>query len=276
MDTAAAYQCSEAEMALLQQVTLPLNHCSVPSWLLASLAYQQRPIPLQLDSVGAWYQKLFCTLSQFENSADRAASFNDFMQVRFCLAVQSGSDITQEIITRPKVNYRRLLLGWLMDSDNDQGAAWRSWVESRFGLLTQFHQQEAITLESDAYLRFRHQCSRATYNTNEVFEQLDLLYQYCQLELSLRYPQQEHLCLYRGSDALPAYQFAGQTAMLFNNLSSFTLSAEGALHFGTQVVKVSVPLTKIVSFDSLLPGSLQGEQEFMVLGGLYAVELITI
>ncbi|KFZ39189.1 hypothetical protein HR45_02010 [Shewanella mangrovi] len=264
-------------MALLQQVTIALNHCNVPSWLLASLAYQQRPIPLQLDSVGTWYQKLFTTLRQFENSTDRVASFNDFMQLRFCLSkelLQAAQEL--DAPSRPKVNYRRLLLGWLFDSDNEQGAAWRSWVESRFGLLTRFHQEEVLGPESEAYLRFRHQCAVATYNTNELFEQLDLLYQFCQLELSLRFPECEHITLYRGSAELASYQFDGHSATLLNNLSSFTLTAEDALHFGAQVVAVKVPLSKIVSFDSLLPGSLQGEQEFMVLGGLYRVEQVKV
>ncbi|MBP7548598.1 MAG: hypothetical protein KA754_11675, partial [Corallincola sp.] len=58
----------------------------------------------------------------------------------------------------------------------------------------------------------------------------------------------------------------------YNNLSSFTRDADAACRFGSQVLAVAVPLTKIVCFDSLLPGPLDGEGEFMVLGGRYRVE----
>ena len=44
-----------------------------------------------------------------------------------------------------------------------------------------------------------------------------------------------------------------------------------AYRFGSRVYGVEVPLSKIVCFDTLLPGSLGGESEFMVLGGLYPV-----
>lgn len=172
---------------------------------------------------------------------------------------------------RPKVNYRRLLLGWLFDSDNEQGAAWRSWVESRFGLLTCFHQEPLPNPDSPEYLRYRQQCNRAIYNTNELYDQLDLLYCFCQQELRLRYPQQEHILLYRGCADLPRYHIEGRDVKLFNNLSSFTLDPESALRFGSKVYEVKVPLTKVACFELLMPRSLEGEQEFMVLGGLYSV-----
>lgn len=266
------YSCSPAETDLLQKVSLPLNHCNVPSWLLASTAYQTNPIPLEIDGTHIWYSALFSALDSAEGYKARLECFNNFMSVHFRLG--NSEQIACENSDpppRPKVNYRRLLLGWLFDSDNEQGAAWRSWVESRFGLLTCYHRESLYGPDTSQYLRFRQVCTRATYNTNELYAQLDLLYCFCQYELKSRYTG-EHLTLYRGCSEIPEYVINGNNIKLFNNLSSFTADPESALRFGSKVFSVQVPLTKIACFESLLPHSLQGEQEFMVLGGLYKVE----
>lgn len=272
---APIYSLSESEVSLLKQISLPLNHCNVPSRLLASLAYQEQPIPVEIDGIAILYPNLFNMLKSADTAEIRANHFRGFMTSRFhLLKGSSGAQEAADPPPRPKINYRRLLLGWLFDSDNDQGAAWRSWVESRFGLLTCFHQELLPGPDSPQYLRFRQKCSRATYNTNELFEQLDLLYCFCQQELRLRYPDTEHLTLYRGCTEPSEYLIDGYPVKLFNNLSSFTSDPESALRFGSKVFSVRVPLCKIACFESLLPRSLEGEQEFMVLGGLYKVEQV--
>ncbi len=266
------YVCSREENDVLQQISLPLNHCNVPSWLLASTAYQTDPIPIVIDGIHVWYQTLFEALNSADTYEARSEHFKNFMTVHFHLGKNSSNNLENEDPPpRPKVNYRRLLLGWLFDSDNEQGAAWRSWVESRFGLLTCFHRESLHGPDTPEYLRFRQICTRATYNTNELYAQLDLLYCFCQHELQLRY-QREHITLYRGCSEMPEYVINGENVKLFNNLSSFTADPESALRFGSKVFAVQVPLAKIACFESLLPNSLQGEQEFMVLGGLYQVK----
>ncbi|WED24078.1 NAD(+)--dinitrogen-reductase ADP-D-ribosyltransferase [Vibrio sp. JC009] len=271
------YSLSADESRLLQEITLPLNHCNVPSQVLASLAYQCQPIPLEIDSVNNWHPAFLHELKDIDNPISRARCFKEFMTARFCLSRQSGDyRNSDDPPPRPKVNYRRLLLGWLFDSDNEQGAAWRSWVESRFGLLTRFHAESLSGPDSPEYLRFREKCTRATYNTNELYDQLDLLYCFCQQELRLRHPGALHLTLYRGCTEMPGHIINEQPVKLFNNLSSFTSDEESALRFGSKVFAVQVPLTKIACFDSLLPGSLEGEQEYMVLGGLYLVKQVKI
>ncbi len=267
------YVYSEEESSILQQICLPLNHCNVPSKLLASLSYQQNPIPLEIDGLQVWYPALFEVLNTTDSYHERAEHFKHFMSEHFHLSksVYSTND-EADPPPRPKVNYRRLLLGWLFDSDNEQGAAWRSWVESRFGLLTCFHQGSLHGPDTPEYLRFRQVCTRATYNTNELYAQLDLLYLFCQHELRLRFQDVEHLTLYRGCTEQAEHTIEGENVKLFNNLSSFTADPESALRFGSKVYSVKVPLCKIACFESLLPHSLQGEQEFMVLGGLYRVE----
>ncbi|MBD0785841.1 NAD(+)--dinitrogen-reductase ADP-D-ribosyltransferase [Vibrio sp. Y2-5] len=267
------YALSDEESAILQQICLPLNHCNVPSKLLASLSYQQRPIPLEIDGLHVWYPTLFEVLNNTDSYQARAEHFKHFMSQHFHLSKGDyRSSENTDPPPRPKVNYRRLLLGWLFDSDNEQGAAWRSWVESRFGLLTCFHQGSLHGPDTPEYLRFRQVCTRATYNTNELYAQLDLLYLFCQHELRLRVKGDDYLTLYRGCTEQAEFKIGGEWVKLFNNLSSFTADPESALRFGSKVFAVNVPLSKIACFESLLPHSLQGEQEFMVLGGLYRVK----
>lgn len=63
------------------------------------------------------------------------------------------------------------------------------------------------------------------------------------------------------------------TLITLNNLSSFSSDKEIAWEFGSLVWKVQVPIAKIVFFSGLLPSSLlQGENEYLVLGGDYRVE----
>ncbi len=266
---------NEAELPILRRITLPLNRNNIPSWLFGSIGYQKHPVPTELDGVSTWYHKFFEDLSKVSSSKQRAEQFVQFMQVRFGIKNKKDKNAStnhDHVHLRPRVNYRRLILGWLFDSDSEQGAAWRGWVESRFGLVTNYYKGSATDSDSKAYWEFRELCQQATHNTNELFEQLDLLYYFCQLELKFLNSYEHHIKLYRGCAESTDYEIDGKQVKLFNNLSSFTSDPEAALLFGSKVYEVTVPLTKIVCYESLLPGSLKGENEFMVMGGLYVVE----
>ena len=267
-----SYVVDDVESAILQKITLPLNHCSVPPKVFASTAYQQWPIPLNIDGIHPWFTKPLETIGAPQDWHERVLAFETFMQRHFQLPDKKQKhDEGRDPVPRPKVNYRRLILGWLFDSDSAQGAALRSWVESRFGLVTLYHGQQIRDLDSAEYHAFRQQSANATYNTNELDTQLDLLYTFCQQELAKRFCSHEHLTLYRGCADKDELFIHGQRIKLFNNLSSFSADPESALRFGSQLYAVEVPLSKIIYFESLLPRSLQGEQEYLVLGGLYQV-----
>lgn len=257
---------------LQSRICLPINRCNLPASILASLTFQRHPVPLELDGIRPHYQDLFSQLSALPDSGQRCQHFADYMAVHFRLP---GHPLTPwpeaEPIPRPQANYRRLLLGWLFDSDSDSGAAWRLWVESRFGLCTRYHREPILHQEAGPYYRFMQACVRATYNTNDLASQFDLLYSFCQLELHYRYPDALHLELYRGGDERPLSGTDEDPVVLYNNLSSFTREVDEAYRFGPRVHAVQVPLSKIVCFESLLPGALDGENEFMVLGGYYRV-----
>ena len=263
------YVTSAAEQQRLNQLCIPFNRCNVPAWMLASIGYQAQPLPLLLDSIVTWYLPLFDELAQLVDADARAEAFERFMQQRFDL-----SALADEPPPRAKLHYRRMIIGWLFDSDNEQGAAWRGWVESRFGLLTQFHRQPLSVPDSDSYRHYRQHSFDATNNSNELFEQLDLLYQFCQLQLENQWRAQSQLTLYRGCSRLTVLNEIGADVVQFNNLSSFSATAESAAQFGRYVYQVSVPISKVICYQSLLADMMTGEQEYMVLGGLYRSTLL--
>lgn len=256
-------------------LTGPCNRCNLPPALIASLDYQRQPIPIELDGVKLHYRDLFLRLDQLTTAQQRASCFADYMAVHFRLPGHELAPWAEaEPVPRPQANYRRLLLGWLFDSDSDAGAAWRLWVESRFGLRTLYHKEPIPTADSGPYFRFMQAGVRATYNTNDLASQLDLLYSYCQYELAQRHPGHSHLSLYRGGHEQADIAADGSLQLQFNNLSSFTQQQDEAYRFGSCIYAVQVPLTKIVCFDALLPTTLGGEREYMVLGGRYRVERV--
>ncbi len=118
---------------------------------------------------------------------------------------------------------------------------------------------------------------KGLYNTNALEAQLDLVYSYCQYELSRRFADRRHLELYRGfnqvgDNELLAKQDGRRWIVLLNNLSSFASSWERADEFGDHMMKAQVPLAKIFFYNKMLPGLLKGENEYVVIGGVYEVE----
>lgn len=256
-----------------EAMCLPLNRCNLPARLITALSYQLAPVPLQLDGVLPFHADLFRRLDRHSSAAERARGFCDYLAVHFRLPSPELEGWPEaDEIPRPHAHYRRMLLGWLFDSESVAGAAWRGWVESRFGLRPLYHREPIHEFEDASYLAFRRHCAEALYNTNDLPGQLDLLYSFCQYELARRYPNQRHLALFRGGDEQAMPDATGRWLVHYNNLSSFTRHKEEAFRFGPRVYAVQVPLTKIVCYEGLLPSPLDGEGECMVLGGCYQVQ----
>jgi NAD+--dinitrogen-reductase ADP-D-ribosyltransferase len=123
--------------------------------------------------------------------------------------------------------------------------------------------------------------SQGLYGTNALEAQFDLVYTFCQLRTGVTPSGRSarHALPRRQSHGRP--RSAGQRrrrrhVILFNNLSSFTCSRERAGEFGDYILAVEVPLTKIFFHCGLLPGVLQGEDEFLVIGGVVDVILSTM
>lgn len=265
--------------SLPRPVRLPINRCNLPAAILGSLTYQQHPVALKLDGVEELHRALFSYLEKLEDTAERARVFTAHMAAAFSLDHPEDAGMTLSgRCTRPKANYLKMLRGWAFDADGREGAVLKGWVESRFGLLPRHHGGPIRDFSGPAYRHYLEQRSGGLYNTNSLEAQFDLVYVYCQYELERRWPAATHLTLYRGVNRMGGYEALDmsntrQPIVLLNSLNSFTLDRERACEFGDQILEVQVPLPKIFFFHGLLPGKLQGEAEYGVIGGVYSVKL---
>ena len=131
-----------------------------------------------------------------------------------------------------------------------------------------------------AYQRYLAMRSDGLRGTNALESQIDLVYAYSQYEFRRGDAAAKRIELFRGINRLNEHEVLSKSGrrqvVLFNNLVSFTSSRERASEFGDYILAVDVPLTKIFFHCGLLPGVLQGEDEFLVIGGVVDVGLSTI
>ncbi len=262
---------------------LCINRCNLPPWVVGSLAYQRHPVPLALDGVHDFHADLCRRLDRFCEHGDRAQCFADYMTVRFCLEELEEAGLTpgRRKKSRANANYLRMVRGWSFDSDGREGAIMKYWVETRFGLLARHHRGPLHERGSEAYIRFQADAVQGIYATNALESQLDLLYSYCQYELAHEHPGETHLTLHRGINSIGDHEVLGREPdgsylVLLNNLNSFTSERERADEFGDYLLTVQVPLPKVFFYNRLLPGMLKGEDEYVVIGGVYGVRISTL
>jgi NAD+--dinitrogen-reductase ADP-D-ribosyltransferase len=222
---------------------------------------------------------LFAELDKITDRQLRGHRFHDFMDVTFQLH-QWQRETSNRSRNCLKNSYLRFLRGWLFDSNAIEGAVLKGWVESRLGLIPTFHRKQIRDAHCQEYYSYLVERMQGSSKTSAIFSQLDLLYEYVQYELNRRYPEDRHLTLFRGVHDLQEHVILETSAkhhhlMLLNNLNSFTGNFERAWEFGTRVLKVKVPLTKVFFFCGILPKSLfKGEDEFLVIGGEYEVKVL--
>jgi NAD+--dinitrogen-reductase ADP-D-ribosyltransferase len=258
---------------------LPVNHCNLPADILGGLTFQRSPVPLELDGVHQLHRGLFAMLDKIDDAKERARAFTLHMKAAFYLDEPEQAGYTaQATHKRQKADYLRMLRGWSFDADSREGAALKGWVESRFGLLPRHHGGPIRDLSGDAYRRYLEMRATALYGTNALEAQFDLLYTYCQYELARQHSGVTHLTLHRGVNSVDDHETLAaldsrHRVVLFNNLSSFTANRERADEFGDYMLTARVPLSKVFCYTRLLPGVLQGEDEYTVIGGLYEVSI---
>ncbi|MCG7899709.1 MAG: NAD(+)--dinitrogen-reductase ADP-D-ribosyltransferase [Candidatus Thiodiazotropha lotti] len=260
---------------------LPINRCNLPAVILGSLTFQQHPVRLFLDGVAELHVDLFNHLQQVPEREQRAIHFMDYMRSGFLLdnLDEAGfSEKPQHRFKRDKADYLRVLRGWMFDADGKEAAVMKSWVESRFGLLPRNHQGSLGDYTTEHYQTYLMDRANGLYNTNGLEAQLDLLYTYCQYEVDKQFPEQTHLTLYRGINQIKEHEILHQFnkreyVILLNNLNSFTSQRERADEFGDYILQAKIPLVKLLYLPDLLPHRLKGENEYLVIGGVYKVNL---
>ncbi len=254
------------------------NYCNQPPWVIASRHFNENPQELSIQGVREANRFLFEKLSTIPSQEERALVFNDFMSVKFQLHHwQDQTDMAKKSIRN---SYLRFLRGWMMDSNSVEGAVLKRWVESRMGIAPTYHRARIDGIHSEAYFDFSVDVMKGSARTNAIQSQLDLLYEYCQFELSRKYAGQMTVLLYRGTYDASEHDLIEQTGrrqqiVRLNNLVSCTSEEERAWEFGSTVWEVRVPLCKIFFYNDLLPGSImKGEGEYLVIGGDYTVRQV--
>lgn len=265
------------EIELPRDACLAINHCNLPAAVLASVAFQQHPTALLIDGVHELHAQLFSTLDGIDTATGRAQRFIDYMVVHFRLHRLEDAGLgTSERGKRINADYLHVLRGWLFDPNGQEAAVLKGWVESRFGLPPRYH--KGSLREADNLRNYFAERSRGLLGTNALEAQLDLLYSYCQYELSRRQPAARHLTLYRGINRLEDFDILhrrdkNHAVILLNNINAFTRNRERADEFGDHLLVVDIPLVKLFYFSHLLPGRLSGEDECLVIGGAYDVHI---
>jgi NAD+--dinitrogen-reductase ADP-D-ribosyltransferase len=265
-----------------QEARLPVNRCNLPAVILGSLSYQLHPTPLKLDGVETLYRDLFGRLDAIPDAGCRGELFRDYVTVHFRLEHLEEAGLSDSGGgKRARANYIRMIRGWSFDSDSREGAVMKGWVESRFGLLPRYHKAPIRNLAEDAadtaYRRYLEMRAQGLYGANALESQLDLVYAYCQYEFARQQPEATHLTLHRGINRLDEHERLanspdGRPILLLNNLNSFTQSRERAGEFGDYILTLQVPVAKILFHCQLLPDILRGEDEFLVIGGVYGAK----
>ncbi len=254
---------------------LPINRCNLPAVILGSLTFQQHPAVLKLDGVEELHAELFRLLDGIEDQAERVRAFREGLNAHFCLDHLEEAGLDSANGKRAKANWLRVLRGWSFDADSREAAVLKGWVESRFGLIPRHHGEPLRDFSSRAWQRYEEMRATGLYGTNALEAQLDLLYAYGQYEYARAGESLSHLTLYRGVNRLDDHEVLSDAApgrvVLFNNISSFSASRERAGEFGDLILQVDVPVAKVFFHCALLPGVLQGEEEYLVIGGAYAV-----
>lgn len=255
------------------------NLVGVPAPLIASTAFQAHPQPLVIAGARASHGGLFALLERCSSPAEAREVFAHYMWLAFGLAADDAPAAGPR--RHRRASYLKLLQGWGLDANGAAGAVFKGWVESRFGLVPQFHKAPLARFPSPAWVAYLEEKHQARWSNNAIGQQLDVLHEYAQWMLArfglVTEPGARHVRLWRGSTRVDEQLVAGtlrqrRCTVRLNNVVSFSLSRDEAQCFGDWVFDAWVPVSKLLFVPGLVPGHvLHGEAEVIALGGEYDV-----
>lgn len=254
------------------------NLVGLPAGLIASLEFNRHPQRLSIAGTREAHGGLFRLLPQADCLAAAADIFGHYMQLAFGLG-RLADDARGSERRRFHSSYLKLLQGWGFDANSPQGAVLKGWVESRFGLIPNYHKAPLARFPSPAWVQYLEEKHGSRFHNNSIHAQLDLLWEYCQWAAGrFGLPAREQVRLWRGVSRSDGQMLVdgrlerGSCVVRLNNLVSFTTSRERAEEFGDWILEAQVPAAKLLYFPGLLNTRLlTGEGEVLALGGLYRV-----
>jgi NAD+--dinitrogen-reductase ADP-D-ribosyltransferase len=261
------------------------NLVGVPAQVLASTAFNKHPVPLAIAGTCETHPGLFALLERSQDLDEAQDMFIHYLSIAFGLRKPEPHELSsmgKSEQRRWRSSWRKLLQGWGMDANGAAGAVLKGWVESRFGMAPSFHKAPLTRFPSPAWIAYLQEKASSRFNNNNIYQQLDLLFEFCQWSLKRfaapsQVPPTPHLRLWRGSNQCEQQIIDGSLqrrhcTVRLNNIVSFSRSQEEASCFGDWVFEVHVPVCKVLVYPDLLPGQvLQGEQEVLALGGNFEV-----
>lgn len=254
------------------------NLVGIPAPVLASTAFNAHPVPLHVAGTRESHPGLFALLNRCTDMAEARGVFGHYLSLAFGLAPR-GADGSTGPARRRRASYLKLLQGWGLDANGAAGAVLKGWVESRFGIVPVFHRAPLARFPSPAWIGYLEEKSGGRHHNNNIFQQLDLLFEFSQWMLARFRPLGEGPCvtLWRGSTRCEEQIVAGslqrrRCTVRLNNLVSFSLTREQAGCFGDWLLQAEVPQAKLLLWPGLLDtASLHGESEVLAIGGDYDV-----
>jgi NAD+--dinitrogen-reductase ADP-D-ribosyltransferase len=261
------------------------NLVGVPAPVLASVDFQRHPVALVIAGTREAHAGLFALLERSTRLSEAGEMFGHYLSIAFGLQ-RPGEVPDASEQRRWRASYLKLLHGWGQDANSPAGAVLKGWVESRFGLVPSFHRAPLERFPSAAWVRYLEEKASSRFHNNCIFQQLDLLYEFCQWSLRRWAPlgPGPHVALWRGSNqceeqivhgslrpALPSR--ARRLTVRLNNLLSFALTRDHAECFGDWIFAAQVPQSKLLLYPGMLNArTLNGEGEVLVIGGDYELE----
>jgi NAD+--dinitrogen-reductase ADP-D-ribosyltransferase len=98
------------------------------------------------------------------------------MCVVFGFESEKGLRNDSSVRRQYRKSYLRLIQDWRPDSSNAQGAVFKGWVESRFGLLPTYHKRPIASFICKDWIMYIEEKKESRYRKNCIYLQLDLLY----------------------------------------------------------------------------------------------------
>ena len=257
------------------------NLVGIAAPVLASTAYNAHPVPLHVAGARETNPGLFALLARSADMAEARFVFEHYMSLAFGLERREPGDAPRERESRHRrASYLKLLQGWGLDANGVAGAVLKGWVESRFGIAPVFHKERLLRFPSPVWVAYLEEKGASRHHNNNVYQQLDLLYEFSQWMLARFSPlgAGPRVLLWRGSTRCEEQIVSGslrerRCTVRLNNLVSFSLTREDAGCFGDWLLQAQVPQHKLLLWPGLLDtASLRGEGEVLALGGDYEVE----